>query len=46
MVMLALPGGEERTAEEYEKLLTKAGFKLTRIVPTESTVSVIEARKA
>ncbi|WP_119390598.1 methyltransferase [Taklimakanibacter lacteus] len=46
MVMLALPGGEERTSEEYEKLLAKAGFRLTRIVPTESTVSVIEAVKA
>jgi hypothetical protein len=46
MVMLALPGGEERTGEEYEALLAKAGFKLTRIVPTPSTVSVIEAVKA
>jgi hypothetical protein len=46
MVMLALPGGEERTAEQYEALLAKAGFKLTRVVPTQSTVSVIEAVKA
>jgi hypothetical protein len=46
MVMLAVPGGEERTAEEYEALLGKAGFTLTRIVPTPSVVSVIEARKA
>lgn len=46
MVMLALPGGEERTAEQYEVLLAKAGFKLTRMVPTQSAVSVIEAIKA
>lgn len=46
MVMLSLPGGEERTAREYEALLAKAGFTLTRVVPTQSTVSVIEARKA
>ena len=46
MVMLALPGGEERNAKEYEALLAKAGFKLTSIVPTHSTVSVIEAVKA
>jgi hypothetical protein len=39
-------GGEERTADEYAALLAKAGFKLTRVVPTQSTVSVIEARKA
>jgi hypothetical protein len=45
MVMLAMPGGEERTAAEYEALLAKAKFKLTRVVPTESTVSVIEAVK-
>jgi hypothetical protein len=46
MVMLALPGGEERTAKEYEVLLAKAGLRLTRVVPTQSTVSVIEAVKA
>ena len=46
MVMLALPGGEERNAKEYEALLAKADFKLTSIVPTHSTVSVIEAVKA
>ena len=43
MVMLVGPGGQERTAQEYEKLLGKAGFRLTRIVPTESAVSIIEA---
>lgn len=46
MVMLALPGGEERTQEEYGALLAKAGFRLTQVVSTESTVSVIEAVKA
>jgi O-methyltransferase domain/Dimerisation domain len=46
MVMLAVPGGEERTAEEYDALLAKAGFRLTRVVPTPSVVSVIEAVKA
>jgi alkyl hydroperoxide reductase subunit AhpC/SAM-dependent methyltransferase len=43
MMMLVGPGGEERTEQEYGKLLAKAGFRLTRIVPTESAVSVIEA---
>jgi hypothetical protein len=43
MVMLALPGGQERTEAEYESLLGKAGFRLTRVVPTESVVSVVEA---
>jgi len=43
MIMLVGPGGQERTAEEYRTLLDKAGFRLTRVVPTESAVSVVEA---
>lgn len=42
--MLLMPGGRERTAEEFADLFTRAGFELTRIVPTESPLSVIEAR--
>jgi hypothetical protein len=41
--MLVLLGGRERTEEEFRKLLTAAGFRLTRIVPTRSSLSVIEA---
>jgi hypothetical protein len=41
--MLAVPGGRERTAAEYEALLEAAGLKLQRIVPTRSPVSVVEA---
>ncbi|MES2791140.1 MAG: methyltransferase [Planctomycetota bacterium] len=44
--MLVIPGGQERTAAEYEALLAKAGFRLTRIVPTTTELSVIEAHKA
>ena len=43
MVMLVLPGGQERTEAEYEALLSKAGFRLTRVVPTASAVSIVEA---
>lgn len=43
LVMLVLPGGQERTEEEYAALLDKAGFRLTRVVPTASAVSVVEA---
>lgn len=39
------PGGRERTETEYRNLLKKAGFKLTKIVPTESEISIIEAVK-
>jgi hypothetical protein len=43
MVMLTVPGGQERTEAEYTPLLRKAGFRVTRVVPTESAVSVVEA---
>ena len=41
--MLVSPGGKERTADEYKELFARAGLKLTRIVPTKSPYSVIEA---
>jgi hypothetical protein len=40
--MLALPGGRERTEEEYRALFESAGFHLSRIVETKSPFSVIE----
>jgi len=43
IVMLNVPGGQERTEPEYRELLAKAEFRLTRVVPTDSAVSVIEA---
>jgi hypothetical protein len=44
VVMLVATGGRERTAPEYGELLAKAGFEMTRVVPTPSPVSVVEAR--
>ena len=41
--MLASPGGVERTAKEYRDLLSSAGLRLTRIIPTKSSFSIIEA---
>lgn len=43
--MLVSPGGVERTASEYRELLASAGFRLTRIIPTKSPFSIIEAVK-
>ncbi|HZJ47098.1 MAG TPA: methyltransferase [Pyrinomonadaceae bacterium] len=40
--MLVSPGGKERTAQEYDELFARAGYRLTRIIPTESPYSVIE----
>lgn len=44
--MLVSPGGKERTAAEYKDLFARAGLRLTRIVPTQSPYSVIEAVKS
>ena len=41
--MLLIPGGRERTVDEYRALLASAGLELTRVVGTRSPVSVIEA---
>ena len=46
MVMLTIPGGEERTAAEYGTLLAAAGLKMTRVFPTASDVSIVEAELA
>ncbi len=43
LTMLVIPGGKERSEAEFRRLLAQAGFRLARIVPTASEVSVIEA---
>jgi ubiquinone/menaquinone biosynthesis C-methylase UbiE len=43
--MLAVtPGGRERSSDEFERLLARAGFELGAVLPTKSPVSVIEGR--
>ena len=41
--MMVGPGGRERTADAYGALFAQAGLALTRVVPTASDISVIEA---
>ncbi|MEW5810955.1 MAG: methyltransferase [Actinomycetota bacterium] len=41
--MLLMLHGRERTRTEYADLLRRAGFRLTRVIPTVSPLSVIEA---
>ncbi len=43
--MLMLPGGRERTDEEFGRLFEQTGFRLTRVLQTKSPVCVIEAEK-
>ena len=44
--MLVLPGGQERTEAEYRSLYEGASFRLSRIVRTQSEISVIEGEPA
>jgi len=44
--MLVMEGGKERTEKEYRDLLAAADFRLTRIVPTRSPYSIVEAVKS
>ena len=46
MMMLTGAGGAERTPTEYAELLAANGLRMTRVVPTASPVSVVEAVKA
>ncbi|MBV8572143.1 MAG: hypothetical protein JO319_16105 [Acidobacteriaceae bacterium] len=41
--MLFFPGGRERMEHEWRDLFAGAGFRLSRVVPTKSPFSVIEA---
>jgi hypothetical protein len=41
--MLVLLGGRERMAAEYDALFRATGFELTRVVPTPTGPSVVEA---
>ncbi|HEY7486212.1 MAG TPA: methyltransferase [Streptosporangiaceae bacterium] len=42
--LLLLVGGRDRTRAQYSELLSKAGFRLDRVVQTAAPVSIIEAR--
>src|SRR5262245_59307446 len=41
--MLVMVGGQERTEAEYRELITSAGLRVTRVIPTPAAVSLIEA---
>lgn len=44
--MLLFVGGRERTEDEFASLLDRSGFQLTRVIPTISTIALVEARPA
>jgi hypothetical protein len=46
LAMMVLPGGMERTEDEYRRLFAAGGFSLQRLVPTKTWISVIEGDPA
>jgi hypothetical protein len=41
--MMVVAGGEERTEREHRGILAAAGLEMTRVIPTQSSLSLIEA---
>jgi hypothetical protein len=41
--MLVMPGGMERTREEFRALLAGAGLRMKRIIPTACPLAIVEA---
>jgi O-methyltransferase domain len=41
--MLFFPGGRERTEQEFHDLFAGAGMRVTRVLPTKSMFSIVEA---
>jgi hypothetical protein len=46
LTMMVTLGGRERTEPEFAELLDVAGLRLTRVVPTPSPLSIVEASRA
>jgi ubiquinone/menaquinone biosynthesis C-methylase UbiE len=44
MIMLAFPGGKERSEDEYRALFERSGFRLSKVTPTKSAVCVVEGK--
>lgn len=44
--MLAAPGGMERTEAEFEALIKDSGLRISRVIPTQGLMSIIEVVRA
>jgi len=44
--MLIFPGGHERTEQQFRDLFAAAGWKLTRVIGTQSGISIVEGVEA
>ncbi|GAB4147478.1 MAG: methyltransferase [Planctomycetaceae bacterium] len=45
LTMLLIPGGKERTEEEFRDLFGEVGFELSSVTATNAEVSIVEAQK-
>ena len=41
--MLVLTGGRERTSDDFARLFADSGWRLSRVIPTPSPYSIVEA---
>jgi hypothetical protein len=46
IAMMVLPGGKERTQDEYEALAARSGLRLQKTVATQSPYSILEFASA
>ncbi|WP_394835784.1 SAM-dependent methyltransferase [Pendulispora rubella] len=44
VMLLFTPGGRERTERDFDALLRASNFELVRVLPTQSPISIVEAR--
>lgn len=44
--VFVMGGGQERTEDEFRHLLESAGFMLSKIIPTQESISIIEGVRA
>ncbi len=46
LLMMVVSPGRERTEEEFRHLYAAAGFRLTRVLSTPSSLSIVEGTPA
>ena len=46
LIMLTALTGRERTEAEFRELFTAAGLELTRVIPTPSSLAIVEGTPA
>ena len=45
-IQMLIIGGRERTEKKFAAMFEEAGLKLTRVVPTKGTLSIVEGVRA